>query len=299
MARTGRPTTLGYNGMVATPHSLASAAGLAALMEGGTAADAVIAANAVLTVIYPDQTAIGGDLFLIYHEAATGTTHALNGTGRAPQAASREALRAAGHTSMPKRGIHAVTVPGTIDAWATISERFGKLGLERLLRPAVSYARDGFPVSPNLAGNLAIARDSPDFDENFRRIYLPGGQVPAAGSKLRLPQLADSLVANLSRTRPELRNDLIAVLKTLQPEFEKRDEQMVTSTARSFAGVMSEQALKDTAAFFRSEAGKAYVAMQPKVIDQMMISLEAWNRQMSEDLTTRVREEMRKKGHAM
>ncbi len=116
---------------------------------------------------------------------------------------------------------------------------------------------------------------------------------------LFLPQLADSLVANFSRTRPELRNDLIAVLKALQPEFEKRDEQMVTSTARSFAGVMSEQALKDTAAFFRSEAGKAYVAMQPRVIDQMMISLEAWNRQMSEDLMTRVREEMRKRGHSL
>ncbi len=116
---------------------------------------------------------------------------------------------------------------------------------------------------------------------------------------LFLPQLTDSLVANLSRTRPELRNDLITVLKALQPEFEKRDEQMVTSTARSFAGVMSEQALKDTAAFFRSEAGKAYVAMQPRVIDQMMISLEAWNRQMSEDLMTRVREEMRKRGHSL
>jgi gamma-glutamyltranspeptidase/glutathione hydrolase len=193
MARTGRPTTLGYNGMVATPHSLASAAGLAALMDGGTAADAVIAANAVLTVIYPDQTAIGGDLFLIYHEAATGTTHALNGTGRSPRAASREALRAAGHTTMPRRGIHAVTVPGTIDAWATISGRFGKLGLERLLRPAVGYARDGFPVSPNLAASLAYAQDSADFDDVFRRIYLPGGQVLAAGSKMRLPQLADSL----------------------------------------------------------------------------------------------------------
>ena len=193
MARTGRPTTLGYDGMVATPHSLASAAGLAALMDGGTAADAVIAANAVLTVIYPDQTAIGGDLFLIYHEAPTGKTHALNATGRSPKAASREALRAAGHMAMPKRGIHAVTIPGTIDAWATISEHFGRLGLERLLRPAVGYARAGFPVSPNLAENLALAKASPDFGDEFRRIYLPGGNVPAAGSRLRLPQLADSL----------------------------------------------------------------------------------------------------------
>ncbi|MGH2548897.1 MAG: gamma-glutamyltransferase, partial [Thermomicrobiales bacterium] len=98
MTRTGRPTTLAYNGMIATPHALASAAGLAVLQEGGTAADAIIAANAVLTVIYPDQTAIGGDAYLLYYEAATGQLHALNGTGRSPANADREALRHAGYT---------------------------------------------------------------------------------------------------------------------------------------------------------------------------------------------------------
>jgi len=111
------------------------------------------------------------------------------------------------------------------------------------------------------------------------------------------PQLADSLVNTLSRTRPELRNDLIAVVKALRPEFEKRDEEMVETTARYFAAVMSEQALKDTAAFFKSDAGKQYVMMQPQVIDQMMAALDVWNRRMSEDIMTRVREEMRKKGH--
>lgn len=113
------------------------------------------------------------------------------------------------------------------------------------------------------------------------------------------PQLADSLVNNLSRTRPELRNDLIAVVKALRPEFDKRDEEMVETTARYFAAVMSEQALKDTAAFFKSEAGKQYVMMQPQVIDQMMAALDVWNRRMSEDIMTRVREEMRKKGHTL
>ena len=80
--QTGRPTTLAFNGIVASSHYLASAAGLQVLREGGSAADAVIAANAVLTVVYPDQTSIGGDCFLLYHEAATGTLHALNGSGR-------------------------------------------------------------------------------------------------------------------------------------------------------------------------------------------------------------------------
>jgi hypothetical protein len=114
-----------------------------------------------------------------------------------------------------------------------------------------------------------------------------------------LPQLADQTVATLTRTRPEIRNDLIAVLRAIAPEFEKRSEQMIETTARHFAGVMGEQALKETAAFFRSDAGKQYVAMQPRVIDQMVISLDAWNRLMSEDLMSRVRVEMRKKGHTL
>ncbi len=113
------------------------------------------------------------------------------------------------------------------------------------------------------------------------------------------PQLADSLVNTLSRTRPELRNDLIATVKALKPEFDKRDAEMVDTTARYFASVMSLQALKDTATFFKSEAGKQYVMMQPQVIDQMMAALDVWNRRMSEDLMTRVREEMRKKGHSL
>ena len=152
--QTARPTTLAFNGMVATSHYLATAAGLQALGDGGTAADAVIAANAVLTVVYPDQTSIGGDCFLLYHEAATGTLHALNGSGRTPRAASAGSIRNAGHEHMPARGIHAVTVPGTVDAWSQIAERFGRLGLDRLLQPAIGYAREGFPSDP--AGATAI-----------------------------------------------------------------------------------------------------------------------------------------------
>lgn len=193
MARTGRPTTLAFNGMVATPHALASAAGLAVLQEGGSAADAVIAANAVLTVIYPDQTAIGGDCFALYFEASTGQVHALNGSGRAPRAADRERLRAAGHATHPRRGIHAVTVPGTIDAWHTLHARFGRVEMPRLLNPAIVYARDGFPLSPNVHESLRRAQDNPDFDAAWRAVYLPGGSPAPAGSRMRLPALAGSL----------------------------------------------------------------------------------------------------------
>jgi gamma-glutamyltranspeptidase/glutathione hydrolase len=193
MTRTGRPTTLAFNGMIATPHALASAAGLAVLQEGGSAADAVIAANAVLTVIYPDQTAIGGDCFALYHEASSGEVHALNGSGRSPKAADREALRAAGHRTHPRRGIHAVTVPGTIDAWHSLHARFGRLDMERLLKPAIGYARDGFPLSPNVHESLRRAVDNPDFNESWRAVYLPGVTPAPAGSRMRLPALADSL----------------------------------------------------------------------------------------------------------
>src|SRR5215211_6402193 len=193
MTRTGRPTSLAFNGMVATPHALASAAGLEVLRSGGSAIDAAIAANAVLTVVYPDQTSIGGDCFLLYFEASSGKLHALNGSGRAPKAADREALRAAGHSAMPQRGIHSVTVPGTIDAWATAHARFGRLEFVRLLQPAIGYARDGFPVTPNLHEGIADAAAAGPWTADLEPIYFPNGIVPSVGSRLRLPQLATSL----------------------------------------------------------------------------------------------------------
>lgn len=182
--------------MVASPHALASVAGLDALRDGGSAMDAAIAANAVLTVVYPDQTSIGGDCLFMYHDyhdAKTGALQGVNGSGRSAAAADREALRGAGHTQMPSRGIHAVTVPGTIDAWCEGHRRWGRLPLDRLLRPAIGYARDGFPVSPNL--HLAMKETAADGDwtADLRPIYFPGGAAPAAGSRMRLPDLARSL----------------------------------------------------------------------------------------------------------
>ena len=179
--------------MVAAPHPLAAEAGMAVLREGGTAMDAAVAANAVLTVVYPDQTAIGGDCFLLYHEAATGQTHAYNGSGRAPLAADRDALGATHGGRMPRQGIATVTVPGTVDAWDAALDRFGRLGLDRALRPAIALARDGFPVSPRLSA--AIAAMPPTLVDNpaLQAIFLPAGVVPSPDSLLPLPDLAASL----------------------------------------------------------------------------------------------------------
>ncbi len=195
--RTGsdRPsrTAMACNGMVASPHALASAAGLSVLRDGGGAIDAAVAANAVLCVVYPDQTSIGGDCFLLYHEGATGQLHGLNGSGRAGLGADRTALRAAGHTTMPRRGIQAVTVPGTVDAWDAAVTRFGRVALADLLRPAIAYARDGFPVTVRLAAGIAAAAPMLAAEPAAAGAYLPGGAPPRAGDRLRLPALADSL----------------------------------------------------------------------------------------------------------
>jgi gamma-glutamyltranspeptidase/glutathione hydrolase len=214
--------------MVATPHSLASAAGLEALRAGGSAIDAGIAANAVLTVVYPDQTSIGGDCFLLYYEAKTKQLHALNGSGRAPKAADRAALKAAGHAKMPARGIHSVTVPGTIDAWVTAHERFGRLDFSRLLQPAIGYARDGFPVTPNLSEGIADTAAAGDWTADLRDIYFPGGAAPKAGTRLRLPQLAASLEKIAAGGRDvfytgEIANAILAASKRNEGAFTADD----------------------------------------------------------------------------
>lgn len=188
-----RPTTLATHGMIATPHYLATSAGLQVLEEGGSAMDAIICANAVLTVIYPDQTAIGGDCFFMAFEARTGETHGFNGSGPAPLAADAQWLLDNGYTRMPGKGPFAVTVPGTIDAWFTGHERFGRLEMSRLLAPAIALARDGFPVSPRLAAVFAGQRTLIDNWPGLRSLVYPEGSPPKAGATIRFPSLATTL----------------------------------------------------------------------------------------------------------
>lgn len=191
--QSSRQTTLAPNGMVASPHYLASNVGLRVLQDGGSAMDAVIAANAVLTVIYPDQTSIGGDCFFMVFDPGTGQVVAYNGSGPAPANASAEELRNQGFNEMPRRGPYTVTVPGTIDAWFAGHERFGKLEFPRILQPAIGFARDGFPVSPRLAGAIAAqAQILPELPY-LRDVLLPNGSAPESGDRLRFPLLAASL----------------------------------------------------------------------------------------------------------
>lgn len=205
---------------MATPHYLASVAGLRTLQAGGNAVDAAIAANAVLTVVYPHMCSLGGDAFFLIAEPGTGALHALNGSGRSAAAASIDAVREAGHTTMPSRGAWAVTVPGAVHAWELVLERFGTFGFADLLQPAIAYAERGFPVSPGLSAAIAKERWLLEQQEAAAQQFLPGGKVPAAGDVLRQPDLAASLRLLAGRGADAFYRGAIgeAIIATLQKQ---------------------------------------------------------------------------------
>lgn len=181
-----RPTVRAANGMVASGHHLATAAGLMALREGGSAADAAIAAAAVCAVVLPQSTSIGGDVFALHYDARTREVTAYNGSGSAP-AALRQI------DAFPDSGAANSTVPGCVAAWADLLEDHGRLGLDRALGPAIGYAEDGFPVSAALSQAIAGSRDRLDRDEECARIFVPRGRTPAPGTMLQQSDLAAAL----------------------------------------------------------------------------------------------------------
>ncbi len=188
-----RSVISGYGGVVATSQPLAAQAGLQALMAGGTAADAAIAAAATLAVVEPMSTGLGGDAFALVYWAADHRVYGLNASGRAPRAATVEALRSLGHTRMPRQGILAVTVPGSAAGWADLLARFGRLGLDRALQPAIRYATEGYPVSPIIARQWQEAMPLLEADDEALRVFMPGGRAPRAGERFLCPELAASL----------------------------------------------------------------------------------------------------------
>lgn len=187
-----RPTTHAGRAMIACSHSLAAAAGLAILAEGGNAVDAALAANAVQCVVDPHMTGIGGDCFVLYAPKG-GRVRALNGSGRAPAGASLEALRAAGVDGLTQTSAHSVTVPGAVSAWCRLHAEHGSLPLDRIFAPAIRYGEAGFPVSARVARDFALNRAVVAGDEHASRLFFPGGQAPRPGAVLRQPLLAARL----------------------------------------------------------------------------------------------------------
>jgi gamma-glutamyltranspeptidase/glutathione hydrolase len=180
--------------MIATPHWSATLAGVAVLRRGGNAIDAAIAANGVLSVVYPASCGLGGDAFWLVYEPRTGDVVAYNGSGKASAALNAAMLRERGHRAMPLRGALTVTVPGAVRSWEDVSKAHGRFGLDDLLRPAEAAARDGFVVSDVTAGyfaaNEALLREDPD----AAALFLARG-CPKAGDVLANLPLAATLHA--------------------------------------------------------------------------------------------------------
>lgn len=190
-AKLGRSPVLAPRGMVATSQPLAAAAGLRVLEEGGNAVDAAIATAAVLNVVEPMMTGIGGDLFALVWDAKTQKLYALNGTGRAGSLASAEKLRARGLTEMPVNSILAVTVPGALDGWEQLRKRFGTKSLAELLEPAIYYAENGFPVSQIIATDWAFSVPKLARHPDSAQTYLVDGRrAPRHGEVFKSPDLA-------------------------------------------------------------------------------------------------------------
>lgn len=193
--RTGRPPTYAPRGAVATSHHLASASGLDVLRRGGSAVDAAIAANAVLSVAYPHMAGLGGDGFWLIHGPGEDGVRALNASGPAARAASREYYREHGHEDgIPERGAPAaLTVPGAVDGWREAHERYGRLDWDQLFQDAIRYAREGVPVGRSLADWLVA--DVPVLMEHRSagRIFLPDGRPPREGEVLVQQDLARTL----------------------------------------------------------------------------------------------------------
>jgi gamma-glutamyltranspeptidase / glutathione hydrolase len=185
-----RPDVAGTEAAVVADHPLAAAAGAEILRRGGNAIDAAVAMAAVLAVVRPHMSGIGGDGFLLYRAAADGQVYALNGSGRAPERATPAAFRERGLETVPTDGVLSVTVPGAVRLWVDALRRFGTMPLPAVLAPAIALAEGGFPVSSRLADEIADSRTRIERDAAMRAVFLPDGAVPPVGSLLRQRDLA-------------------------------------------------------------------------------------------------------------
>jgi gamma-glutamyltranspeptidase/glutathione hydrolase len=189
----GRSPVLALNGMVATSQPLASVSALGVLQEGGTAVDAAITAAAVLNVVEPMMTGIGGDMFALLFMQRDGVPVALNGSGWGGSRGSVEFFRSRGMAQIPLSGMHSVSVPGAVAGWCKLHGKYGKLPMSRILAPAIEYAEKGFPVSEIIAGQWQRYEGVLQQTANAAQTYLIDGHAPRHGQIFKNPALARSL----------------------------------------------------------------------------------------------------------
>ncbi len=187
-----RSEVIAQNGMAATSHPLATQVAIDILKQGGSAIDAAIAANAMLGLVEPTGCGIGGDLFAIIWDAETEQLYGLNASGRSPKSLTREYFIENGYDMIPQRGPLPVSVPGAVDGWFELHGKFGRLGMETILAPAIHYAREGHPVAELIA--YYLKRTAPILSRypNFTETYMPDGRMPAKGEIFKNPDLANT-----------------------------------------------------------------------------------------------------------
>ena len=190
-----RSEVIAQHGMACTSQPLATQVALDILKKGGNAIDAAIAANAVLGLVEPTGNGIGGDIFVMVWDAKSRKLYGLNGSGRSPYDLTLDYFIEKGYKKIPPTGPLPVSVPGCVDGWFTLRERFGRLPMKEILAPAIGYARNGFPVSELIAYYWRSNSRSLQKFPGFSDIYMPGGKAPAKGEIFKNPYLANTLEA--------------------------------------------------------------------------------------------------------
>ncbi len=230
-----RSVVIAPTAMVATSQPLAVQVGIDILKRGGSAVDAAIAVNAALGLVEPMSCGIGGDLFAIVWDANEERLVGLNGSGRSPHSLTREVFAEKGLDHVPLRGPLSWSVPGCVDGWYALHDRFGRLPMADLLSPTIRYAEDGFPVSPVIASMWYQATDLLAEDQGAAATYLPGGRTPAAGALFRNPDLAHVLQVICEKGkdafyRGEIAEEIVSTSRMLGGFFSLEDFADHTST---------------------------------------------------------------------
>ena len=190
--KAGRSVTIAPNGMVATSHPLAAQVGLDILKKGGNAIDAAVATNAAMCLMEPTTCGIGGDLYAIVWDAKTQKLHGLNASGRAPGKATIKWFKDKGYDYIPERGVLSWSVPGCVDGWAELQQKFGTMPLKALLEPSIEYAEKGVPVPEVIAGYWRGSEKSHARDPGMAKTFLVNGKAPKAGEVFKNPELANT-----------------------------------------------------------------------------------------------------------
>ena len=223
-----RSMVISRNGIVAAESPLAAQAGVQILEKGGNAVDAAIATNAMMGVVAPMMNGIGGDLFAIVYDAKANKLYGLNASGWAPKGLTIEFLQKQGLKEMPQEGVNSITVPGAVDGWQKLSEKFGRKKLAEDLAAAIQTARDGFPVPEMTAGAWGASVDLLRTNEAATQLYLPNDRAPKVGEVFRNPDLAWALgqIAEHGRDayyKGEISKKILAAMKKHGGTMDERD----------------------------------------------------------------------------